>query len=167
MLTMTIDELFEVGLNFEASVGEGTKGERARISKNYSRINLSEEMILEIARFDKKINFLVSGEIWCPDFQLNTTVLKKFCDLNTNFNISVITMARGKKFLAPILGVTEIKGPTIAVLDKDMNVLGLFEERPKSIIAVESFDDIKLDYYKGKYLLDSACDLLEIMKNAK
>lgn len=167
MVTMSIDELFEVGVNFEASVGEGTKSERARIPKNYSRINLPDEMILEIESFDREINFLVSGEIWCPDFQLNTTVLKKFCDLNTNFNISVITMARGKKFLAPILGVTEIKGPTIAVLDKDMNILGIFEERPKSVIAVENFDDIKLDYYKGKYLLDSAYDLLEIMKKAK
>lgn len=167
MLTMSIDELFEVGVNFEASVGEGTKSERARIPKNYSRINLPDEMILEIESFDKEINFLVSGEIWCPDFQLNTTVLKKFCDLNPNFNISVITMARGKKFLAPILGVTEIKGPTIAVLDKDMNILGIFEERPKSVIAVENFDDIKLDYYKGKYLLDTASDLLEIMKKAK
>ena len=167
MITMTIEELFEVGTNFETSVGEGTKSERARIPKNYSRINLPEEVVSAIEGFDKEINFLVSGEIWCPDYQLNITVLKKFTELNPNFNISVISMSRGKKFLAPILGVTELKLPTVAVLDKDFNILGTFNERPKTVRAVENFDDIKLDYYKGKYLLDSALDFLEIMNKAK
>ena len=167
MITMTIEELFEVGTNFEASVGEGTKSERARIPKNYSRINLPNDIVSTLEEFDKEINFLVSGEIWCPDFQLNITVLKKFTELNPNFNISVISMSRGKKFLAPILGVTELKWPTVAVLDKDFNILGTFNERPKTVRAVENFDDIKLDYYKGKYLLDSALDFLEIMNKAK
>ena len=81
MITMTIEELFEVGTNFEASVGEGTKSERARIPKNYSRINLPKDLVSTIEEFDKEINFLVSGEIWCPDFQLNITVLKKFTEL--------------------------------------------------------------------------------------
>ena len=30
---MSLKELFEVGKNFESSVGEGTKGERSRIFK--------------------------------------------------------------------------------------------------------------------------------------
>lgn len=167
MITMTIEELFEVGTNFESSVGEGTKSERARIPKNYSRINLPQDLVSIIENFDKEINFLVSGEIWCPDYQLNITVLKKFTELNPNFNISVISMSRGKKFLAPILGVSELKWPTVAVLDKDFNILGTFNERPMTVRSVENFDDIKLDYYKGKYLLDSAKEFLDIMNKAK
>ena len=167
MITMTIEELFEVGTNFESSVGEGTKSERARIPKNYSRINLPQDLVSSIENFDKEINFLVSGEIWCPDYQLNITVLKKFTELNPNFNISVISMSRGKKFLAPILGVSELKWPVVAVLDKDFNILGTFNERPMTVRSVENFDDIKLDYYKGKYLLDSAKEFLDIMNRAK
>ncbi|MGL5329320.1 MAG: thioredoxin family protein [Peptostreptococcaceae bacterium] len=167
MVEMTINELFEVGSSFESSVGEGTKSERLRIPKNYSRINLSDETIEFISNINKEINFLVSGEIWCPDFQINITILKKFCDLNSNFNISVITMARGKKFLSQILNIEKenFKGPTICVLDKDFNVAGVFEERPEVVKSYENFDDIKLDYYKGKYILDTVDDLLKIMKN--
>ena len=167
MITMTIEELFEVGTNFESSVGEGTKSERSRIPKNYSRINLPQDLVSSIENFDKEINFLVSGEIWCPDYQLNITVLKKFTELNPNFNISVISMSRGKKFLAPILGVSELKWPVVAVLDKDFNILGTFNERPMTVRSVENFDDIKLDYYKGKYLLDSAKEFFDIMNKAK
>lgn len=166
MNTMSLSELFEVGLSFESSVGEGTKSERARIPKNYSRINLPQETTDYIASIDKEINFLVSGEIWCPDFQINITILKKFCDINHNFNISVITMARGKKYLSTILDIEKdnFKGPTICVLDKDLNFKGLFEERPQAVKAIENFDDIKLDYYKGNYILDTVNDFTKIMK---
>lgn len=167
MVNMTIEELFEVGSSFESSVGVGTKGERARIPKNYSRINLNEEMISTLTNFDKEINFLVSGEIWCPDYQLNITVLKKFTEINPNFNISVISMARGKKFLSPLLELDELKWPIVVVLDKNFNILGTFTERPKSVRSVENFDDIKLDYYKGKYLLDTASDFLEMINKCK
>ena len=166
MVKMSLKELFEVGQSFESSVGEGTKGERARIFKNNSRLNLTEEMISFIESINCEVNFLVSGEIWCPDFQLNATVLKRFLDLNPNFNMSVITMARGKKFMASTLGIDKesFKGPSIAVLDKDFNILGLFEERPNAVREIENFDDIKLDYYKGKYLLDTVNDFIEILK---
>lgn len=169
MNEMTLDELFEVGISFESSIGEGTKSERARIPKNYSRLSLTEEMISTLVDFDKEINFLVSGEIWCPDFQLNTTVLKKFTELNSNFNISVITMGRGKKYLSTILDRDKntLKFPLILVLDKDFNIIGTFEERPNSVKSVENFDDIKLDYYKGKYLLDTASDFINIINNNK
>ncbi len=83
MVEMSLKELFEIGQSFESSVGEGTKGERARIFKNNSRLNLTDEMISFIENIDYEVNFLVSGEIWCPDFQLNATVLKRFLDLNT------------------------------------------------------------------------------------
>lgn len=169
MNEMTLQELFEVGISFESSIGEGTKSERARIPKNYSRLSLTEEMISTLVGFDKEINFLVSGEIWCPDFQLNTTVLKKFTELNSNFNISVITMGRGKKYLSTILDRDKdtLKFPLILALDKDFHIIGTFEERPNIIKAVENFDDIKLDYYKGKYLLDTASDFINIINKYK
>ena len=150
MVEMSLKELFEIGQSFESSVGEGTKGERARIFKNNSRLNLTDEMISFIENIDYEVNFLVSGEIWCPDFQLNATVLKRFLDLNTNFNMSV--------------DKESFKGPSIAVLDKDFNVLGLFEERPQVVRDMPSFDDIKLEYYKGKYLLDTVNDFIKILK---
>lgn len=165
MTEMSIIELFEVGKTFESTVGDGTKSERARIPKNYSRIDIPQEIIDEIQKIDYEINFLVSGEIWCPDYQLNASVLKKFCNLNTNFNMSVITMARGKKYLSSILAIEKenFKGPTIVVMDKNFNILGIFEERPQAVKNL-NFEDIKIEYYKGKYLLDTVKDILHIIK---
>lgn len=167
MNQMTLKELYEVGCTFESSVGEGTKSERARIPKNSSRIILGDELTEKIINFEKEIKFLVAGEIWCPDYQLNGSVLKRFMDLNSNFDMSVITMARGKKYLEPILNIENAKYPLIVVLDKDFNILGDFQERPKVVKNVECFDDIKLDYYKGKYLIDSANDIWNIINNLK
>lgn len=167
MNQMTLKELYEVGCTFESSVGEGTKSERARIPKNLSRIILDDKLTKNIINFDKEIKFLVAGEIWCPDYQLNGSVLKKFMDLNTNFDISVITMARGKKYLEPILNIENAKYPLIVALDKDFNILGTFQERPEIVKNVECFDDIKLDYYKGKYLINSTNDIWNIINNIK
>ncbi len=163
MNQMTLQELYEVGCSFESAVGQGTKSERARIPKNTSRINLNEELINNIINYDKEIKFLVAGEIWCPDFQLNVSVLKKFMDLNSNFDMSIITMSRGKKFLKPILNIEDAKFPLIIALDKDFNIFGSFQEHPQIVKDVPSFEDIKLEYYKGKYLLDSANDIWKIL----
>ena len=165
MNQMTLKELYEVGCSFEASVGTGTKSERARIPKNSSRIILDDELKNNIINFNKEVKFLVAGEIWCPDYQLNGSILKKFMDLNTNFDMSVITMARGKKYLEPILNIESAKYPLIVVVDKDFNILGNFQERPEVVKNAENFDDIKLDYYKGKYLIDSANDIWNIIKS--
>lgn len=167
MVEMNIKELYEVGITFETAIGQGTKSERARIPKNYSRINFPEDMINTLVNYDKEINFLVAGEIWCPDFQLNATVLKKFTELNNNFDMSIISMGRGKKFVFPILGVENMKFPLILVLDKEFNILGTFEERPNVVHEVSNFEDIKLDYYKGRYLIDSAYEFIDIMNKAK
>ena len=167
MVEMNIKELYEVGTTFETAIGQGTKSERARIPKNYSRINFPEDMINTLVNYDKEINFLVAGEIWCPDFQLNATVLKKFTELNNNFDMSIISMGRGKKFVFPILGVENMKFPLILVLDKEFNILGTFEERPNVVHEVSNFQDIKLDYYKGRYLIDSAYEFIDIMNKAK
>ena len=164
-IEMSIKDLYEVGESFESCVGSGSKSERARIPKNTSRINLSEELINKIATYPNKVNCLVSGEIWCPDFQLNISVLKKFVDINDNFDISVITMGRGKKFMSEALNIEKenFKGPTIAFLDENYEIIGIFEERPKSVLKFENFEDVKIDYYKGKYLSDTVNDHLDIL----
>ena len=53
MVEMNIKELYEVGTTFETAIGQGTKSERARIPKNYSRINFPEDMINTLVNYDK------------------------------------------------------------------------------------------------------------------
>lgn len=166
MEEMSYQELFEVGVSFESAVGEGTKGERARIPKNNSRIILTDDIVEKITSIDRKINVLVSGEIWCPDFQINVAILKRFIDLNPNLEISIITMGRGRKYISRLIGIEkeDFKAPTIIFLDEEFNFLGKFQERPKKVLKLD-FEEIKRDYYKGMYINDSINDFLEILLN--
>ncbi|MGL4903927.1 MAG: thioredoxin family protein, partial [Cetobacterium sp.] len=110
------------------------------------------------------INFLVSGEPWCMDFQVNITVLKKFCELNSNFDMTVITKARGEKFLKPLMEVEEFKVPFIVPLSENYEIIGeSFVERPKEV-KKHIYEDIKMDYLKGQYLNETIKDFIEMIK---
>lgn len=160
---MELKDLYFAGVNFEAFMGAGIKSERDRIPKNYSRIKITDEEIEIVKNCNKKIKFLVSGEPWCTDFQLNTTVLKKFCELNSNFDMAIITKGRGEKFLKPILGIEEFKVPAIVPLDENFQICGdIFIERPLVVKGLV-YEDIKMDYLKGHYLKDTISDFIKII----
>ena len=160
---MDIKTIYSAGMNFEAFMGTGIKSERDRIPKNYSRITMTEEQVEKVKSIEKKINFLVSGEPWCMDFQLNVTVLKKICELNTNFDMAIITKARGEKFLKPILSVEEFKVPFIVPLSENFEICGeVFVERPKEVKKYV-YEDVKMNYLKGEYLNYTIQDLIEMI----
>lgn len=164
MKPMTFEELFLCGQDHETYVETGTMEERERIPKNYSRIELDGDLKKRIGRISKKIYFLCVGEMWCPDCQLNLTVIKKMCQINPNFEMSVITRGRGQKFLSEALELEEVKIPTVVVLDENYNKLGVFLERPEAVKDIERFEEIKMDYLKGKYLSSTAIDLMKIIE---
>ena len=155
--------LYSAGMNFDAFMGTGIKSERDRIPKNYSRITMTEDEINTVKNIEEKINFLFSGEPGCMDFQLNVTVLKKFCELNPNFDMAIITKARGEKFLKPLMEVEEFKVPFIVPLTEEYEVCGeIFVERPKEIKKFV-YEDVKMDYLKGQYLNETIKDLIEMI----
>ncbi|MCJ8343324.1 MAG: thioredoxin family protein [Cetobacterium sp.] len=157
---MNLKELYSVGQNFESFIGEGSKSERDRIPKNYSRIILSEEEKERIKKINDKIYFLVSGEVWCPDCQLNMTVLKKICELNNNFDMKIISKGRGEKFLKPLLNLEEFKVPIIIPLNENFEICGkIFKERPLEVKKI-NFEENKLNYLKGKYLKDTLNEII-------
>ena len=161
---MDMKTLYSAGMNFDAFMGTGIKSERDRIPKNYSRIIMSDEEIERVKNIENKINFLIAGEPWCTDFQLNVTVLKKFCELNSNFDMTIITKARGEKFLKPLMNVEEFKVPFIVPLTEEFEVCGdIFVERPKEVKKYV-YEEIKMDYLKGQYLQYTIKDLLEMIE---
>ncbi|MFI3210953.1 MAG: thioredoxin family protein [Peptostreptococcaceae bacterium] len=165
MNEMTFKELFEIGETFESSVGSGTKDEIARIPKNNSRIKFTEENITFIQNIDKKVNILISGEIWCPDYQINGLIAKRFMEINPLIDISVVTLGRGRKYISKLMNADkeDFKAPTIAFLDENFELKGMFYERPKKVLESD-FEEIKLDYYKGHYINETINDFCEILK---
>lgn len=162
---MNFKEFFQMGMNFETFVGTGSKSERDRIPKNYNRIFFSEEAEKKIAKL-KNLNFLIAGEIWCPDVQLNSTVIKKICDHNPLLDLKVITKGRGEKYLKPLLQIENFKIPTILILDGEYNLIGTFLEKPKKVKEILDFEEIKMEYLKGKYLTDTLEEILNICEKS-
>jgi len=161
---MTFKELFQVGQTFENYIEIATQGEKDRIPKNYSRIKLPTDLIDEIEKIGDKIYILASGEMWCPDCQLNITVAKKLVEINDNIELSIISLGRGRRYLAPLLGIEEFKIPTMVVLDKNFNQIGIFLEEPKDLKKLDKNDENKLSYLKGYFLANTARELVEIIK---
>lgn len=159
---MNLREFYDVGMNFETFVGTGSRSERDRIPKNYSRIPMKSEDIEKIKSFGA-VKFLIVGEIWCPDVQLNSSVVRKFCEINHNFDMRVITKGRGEKFLKPMLELEEIKLPLILILNEEGELLERFIERPKVVKAYSDFQEIKIEYLKGAYLKDTVQELIELL----
>lgn len=164
MLKMTLEELYEVGENFESFVGNGTKNERARFPKNYSRIDINREIVERVGAIDKAIKFLCVGEVWCPDCQLNLTVIKKMMEINSKLDMSIITLGRGRKFLREKLEIEELKVPTVVVLDGEYNILGTFVEAPESFKVLPETDENELKYMKGGHLINTINEFCEIIE---
>lgn len=163
---MNLREFYDVGMNFEMFVGTGSRSERDRIPKNYSRIAMTSEEIEKIKSFGP-VKFLVVGEIWCFDVQLNSSVVRKFCEINHNFDMRVITKGRGEKFLKPMLELEEVKIPLILILNEEGELLGKFQERPQTVKAHGDFQEIKMDYLKGAYLKDTVKELIELLEKSE
>jgi len=161
---MTFKELFEVGQKFENYIEVGTQGEKDRIPKNYSRIDLPMDLIDEIKKIQERVYILASGEMWCPDCQLNITVAEKLTEINDNIKLSIISMGRGRKFLTPLLNLEEFKIPTMVILDENFNQKGLFLEQPKTAKKLEDTAENKLFYLKGNFLTDTARELIQLIK---
>lgn len=161
---MTFKELFQVGQKFEDYIEAASQGERDRIPKNYSRIDLPAGLIDEIKEIQERVYILASGEMWCPDCQLNITVAKKLTEINDNIKLSIISMGRGRKYLTPLLNLEEFKIPTMVILDENFNQLGLFLEQPKTVKKLEKNAENELFYLKGNFLTDAARELVQLIK---
>lgn len=161
---MTFKELFQVGQKFEDYIEAASQGERDRIPKNYSRIDLPVGLIDEIKEIQDRVYILASGEMWCPDCQLNITVAKKLTEINDNIKLSIISMGRGRKYLTPLLNLEEFKVPTMVILDENFNQLGLFLEQPKTVKKLEKNAENELFYLKGNFLTDTARELVQLIK---
>ncbi len=161
---MTFKELFQVGQKFENYIEVASQGERGRIPKNSSRIDLPMDLIDEIKEIQDRVYILASGEMWCPDCQLNITVAKKLTEINDNIKLSIISLGRGRKYLTPLLNLEEFKIPTMVILDENFNQIGLFLEQPKNAKILEENAENELFYLKGNFLTDTARELVQLIK---
>lgn len=161
---MEYKELFETGMSFDTFFSIASASEKEKIKEIASVVKIKDEYVERIKKIDKKYNFLLSAESWCPYVRATVPVLMKMIELNPNIKLSIITEGRGFKFLREKLGIPEEKYvvPTLAILDENFNFAARYIGRPSKYRNI-GFENVSSEYFKGHRSDDIVEEILERM----
>lgn len=164
----TYRELFDIGQSYTEFVGSGLPAETAAAAAIAQRLEdqgPAAPLLQRIEQIERRYHLLVVGEMWCPDCQINVTVLDDLCRRQPRIDLAVITKGRAEDDLKTRLGLERIAIPLVVVLDKAFEPAGLFIERPR---LVREGDEAVLRAYKaGEHLDATLVDVLELIEQAE
>ena len=168
MEEMSYQELFEVGVSFESAVGEGTKGERARIPKNNSRIILTDDIVEKIG-VDRALEYAQNADLilYVADAskeldENDEKIMRLIQDKNTIILLN-------KSDLDTVISADQMKEragniPVISVSAKEEQGIREFEDKIKEMFLkgdISFNDQIYITNVRQKNALEQA---LESMK---
>jgi hypothetical protein len=161
-------ELFEFAEDFDAFVRRGLPSEIAAVQAIQAKIAEPEaikpQTLQRLRDVKGHFHLLVAGEMWCPDCQINVTVMDYLQRTQLNIQLGVITKGRAENELKQRLNLERISIPFVLVLNHQFQPVGRFIERPRAVI--DGGDAVKPDYRAGKYLESTVQDLLDIFDAA-
>ncbi len=163
------EELFSIGERFEAFVGHGLPAEIAAVQTVQRKLAnpgvISHETVQRLRAIQGRYHLLVAGEMWCPDCQINVTVMDYLQRAQPNVDLAVITKGRAEDDLLGRLEIDRVPIPLVAVLDGEFRLVGRFVEKPRDVIA--GGEAMKPDYRAGHFLDSTLRDLLSIFEAAE
>jgi len=163
------EELFSIGEDFAAFVAHGLPGEIAGVRKIQQLLAepgaISAETLRRIQAVEGRYRLLIAGEMWCPDCQINVTVMDYLQRLQPRVELAVITKGRAEDDLRERLELDRILIPVVLVLDGGFQPVGRFVEKPLEVVA--GGDALKPAYRAGEYLESTLRDLLALIETAE
>lgn len=163
------EELFSIGEGFDAFVAHGLPDEIAGVRAVQGKLGAADAVSAatrqRMQAVSRRYHLLVAGEMWCPDCQINVTVMDHLQRVQPRIDLAVITKGRAEDDLRERLALERIPIPVVAVLDERFELVGRFIERPQLVIA--GGDALKPEYRAGQYLEDTLTDLLAIIEAAE
>jgi hypothetical protein len=163
------DELFAIGEGFDAFVSHGLPAEITAVQSVQRQLAepgaLSAATRRRAQAVEGRYHLLVAGEMWCPDCQINVTVLDYLQHTQPRIQVAVISKGRAEDDLRERLELDRIPIPVVLVLDAEFRLVGRFIERPQEVIA--GGDAVKPDYRAGRYLESTLRDFLTIFEAAE
>lgn len=159
-------ELLDIGEDFESFVGRGLPAEISAIRTLQARL-AEPEVISAVSQqrlgaVGRRYHLLVAGEMWCPDCQINITVMDYLQRSQPNIDLAIITRGRAENQLKQRLTLERIPIPLVVVLDEQFQPVGRFVEQPQQVAL--GGDAVKPDYRAGKYLESTVQELLDIFE---
>jgi hypothetical protein len=165
---LSYQELFEFAEGFDSFVRRGLPTEIAAVAEIKARIDepdaIKPQTLQRLRDVKGRFHLLVAGEMWCPDCQINVTVMDYLQRTQPNIQLGVITKGRAENELKQRLGLERISIPFVLVLNDQFQPVGRFVERPRAVI--DGGDAVKPGYRAGGYLESTVQDLLDIFEAA-
>ncbi|MEF9991549.1 MAG: thioredoxin family protein [Romboutsia sp.] len=170
---MILKELFDSGISFGEEFDKSDEAHREKAQEYMESMKISEEVINKVKSIDKKINILGFSELWCPDCQINLSVMNYLTQLNENINLKLQSIKGNEEVIKEHSDDGRVKVPLFIMLDKETNKLGAFVEVPSNVRKAEESDNqverivAKKEYRKGKYMEQTILDFLDIIENGQ
>jgi hypothetical protein len=163
---ITYQQLFDFGEDFKSFVSRGMSAEIAAVRQIKEKLAepgiITPQSLRRLADVKGQFHLLVAGEMWCPDCQINVSVMDFVHRVQPNIELAIITKGRAENELKQRLELDRISIPFALVLDDEFQPVGRFIERPLKVIG--GGDALKPDYRAGKYLDSTLQDFLDIFE---
>jgi len=92
---VSYQELFEFAEGFDSFVRRGLPGEIAAVAEIKARLDGSDaiqpQTLQRVRNVKGRFHLLAAGEMWCPDCQINLTVMDYLQRTQPNIQLGVIT----------------------------------------------------------------------------
>jgi len=162
-------DLFAIGQTFDAFVEHGLPAEISAVREIQLKLATADTLTpatrQRLGAVNQRFHLLVAGEMWCPDCQINVTVMDDLQRTQPNIDLAVITKARAEDALKQPLALERISIPFVLVLNDAFEPVGRFVERPQAVI--DGGDALKPAYRAGDYLESTVKDLLDIFEASR
>lgn len=159
-------QLFTLGEEFESFVSRGLPAEVDAVRDIQQLLSdgdtISAGTRQRVQAIKGRFHLLVVAEMWCPDCQINVTVLDELQRMQPNITVAVISKAHAENQLQQRLGLERVSIPLVLVLDERFELVGRFVEQPQAVIT--GGDALKSAYRAGKFLQSTLEDLLDIFE---
>ena len=166
---ISYQQLFEFGEDFESFVSRGMSTETAAVRHIQEKLRepdtISPQSLQRLADIHGHFHLLIAAEMWCPDCQINVSVMDYLHQLQPAVDLAIITKGRAENELKQRLELDRISIPFALVLDDRFQPVGRFIERPLKVIG--GGDALKPEYRAGKYLENTVQDFLDIFEAVK
>lgn len=164
---MILKELFETGYSFEEEFENTDLAHREKASDYREKMKVSEEIIDKIKSIQEEIYILGFSELWCPDCQINLTVMDYLTKLNPNIKLRLHGRSGNEEIIRKYTDDKRVKIPLFIYLNEEFEKIGTFVELPSNVKAIENSENqvekiiIKREYRKGSYMEQTIIDFIK------
>ena len=163
--------LYESGYSFEYEFNHADLAYREKSNEYRESMNISEETINKIKSINTPIYILGFSELWCPDCQINLTVIDYLTKLNPNIKLRLHKRLGNEDLIKQHSDDGKVKIPLFIYLNENFEKIGVFTELPSNVKAIENSENqverivTKREYRKGSYMEQTIIDFInEISK---